>query len=83
VLGFEFSERGMQEDKAGAASYPPLSSDKMRSPTPVAPLKMEMPKGVATCRFEPEMCGNKSADEVTMDSVEKAYQRLQRYNITH
>jgi len=63
--------------------FPPLSSATMRSPSPAVPLATELPKGVEIQKFVPELCGNKSADDVTLESVENAYHRLQRYNATH
>jgi len=63
--------------------FPPLSSATMRSPSCPAPLKTTFPKGVKTIEFTPDLCGNKSADDVTLDSVKAAYERLQRYSATH
>jgi len=75
--------RELESISKAKQEFPPLSSSTMRSPSPAVPLLKELPKGVKTIKFVPELCGNKSADDVTLESVEGAYNRLQRYNATH
>jgi len=89
VASFEYLDtdpvitRELESLNKAKAEFPPLSSSTMRSPSPAVPLVKDLPKGVKTIKFVPELCGNKSADDVTLDSVKAAYDRLQRYNATH
>jgi len=89
VASFEYLDtdpvitRELESLTKARQEFPPLSSSTMRSPSPAIPLVKDLPKGVKTIKFVPELCGNKSADEVTLESVENAYHRLQRYNATH
>jgi len=91
VASFEYLDtdpvvtRELESLSKARQEFPPLCSSTMRSPSPAVPLMKadELPKGVKTKKFVPELCGNKSADEVTLESVENAYNRLQRYNATH
>jgi len=89
VASFEFLDpdpviaREVEDLIKARNEYAPLTSATMRSPSRAVPLEKELPKGVKTIKFVPELCGNKSADEVTLDSVKAAYDRLQRYNATH
>jgi len=89
VASFEFLDpdpviaRELESLSKARNEFPPLSSTTMRSPSSATPLEKDLPKGVKTIKFVPELCGNKSADDVTLESVEAAYHRLQRYNATH